>query len=109
MKVTIEINNIYDKIEVSHAIDYLETLLNKKEINSFLDKRVDDVFEKERTLNCLLSDKIFTIRDVIDRIHDLCRIPNMGRKSLMDVSETLTKNGIECLYGRFYEGYLKIT
>jgi len=48
-----------------------------------------------RTFNCLTSEGIKTIRDLVGKSHnDLLKIPNFGRKSLKEVVEELAKHNL---------------
>ena len=59
-----------------------------------LHSKVEELELSTRSLNVLLSNDIFTIKDLIRRTEREClRMENMGRKSLNEIKEHLAVNG----------------
>ena len=60
-----------------------------------LDVRVDELELSVRTMNCLKSEGVRTIQDLITKSEvELIRAPNFGRKSLKEVKEILRPFGL---------------
>lgn len=54
-----------------------------------------DIWFTNRTFNCLKSENISTIRDLVSKTHnDLLKIPNLGRKSLKEIVDELAKHNL---------------
>jgi DNA-directed RNA polymerase alpha subunit len=54
-----------------------------------------DIWFTNRTFNCLKSENISTIRDLVGKTHnDLLKIPNLGRKSLKEIVDELAKHNL---------------
>ena len=53
---------------------------------------IDELELTVRTTNCLRTESLFTIGDVVQKHkHEIFCIPNLGRKSMEELEETLTK------------------
>jgi DNA-directed RNA polymerase alpha subunit len=60
---------------------------------------VNDFDFSNRSLNCLLAEKIYTIGQLIElSVNDLSKIPNMGKRSIQEVREVLAAKNL-CLRG----------
>ena len=60
-----------------------------------LHSKVEELELSTRSLNVLISNDIFTIKDLIRRTEREClRMENMGRKSLNEIKEHLAVNGL---------------
>lgn len=60
-----------------------------------LSRPIDDLEFTVRAGNCLKTDNIYFIGDVVQRTEDeLLSIPNMGRKSLGEIKEILASRGL---------------
>jgi hypothetical protein len=67
-----------------------------------LHSKVEELELSARSLNVLISNDIFTIKDLIRRTEREClRMENMGRKSLNEIKEHLAVNGF--VLGTFFE------
>ena len=65
-------------------------------INLNLLKKVDDLELSVRSANCLLSENIVYIGDLVTKTEaQMLKTPNFGRKSLNEIKEVLVKMGLE--------------
>ena len=68
---------------------------DKVKINPILFKLVDDLELTVRAANCLKSENILYIGDLVQRAEsDLLRTPNLGRKSLAEIKSILSEQGL---------------
>ena len=68
---------------------------DKVKINPILFKLVDDLELTVRAANCLKSENILYIGDLVQRAEsDLLRTPNLGRKSLAEIKSILSDQGL---------------
>lgn len=96
MKITIEINDINELVKLK---DWLNAMPEFEDKPKFDLTQSVDVFEfTVRTKNHLLSENIETAGDLIkwSRI-DLLKIPNLGRKSLCEITDTLSRYGLSLM------------
>lgn len=67
----------------------------KVKINPILFKLVDDLELTVRAANCLKSENILYIGDLVQRHEsDLLKTPNLGRKSLAEIKSILSEHGL---------------
>ena len=73
------------------------TVLSKPilEISELDATAIEDMDFSVRTYNCLKGDKIHTLGDLRGRGHELIRIRNFGKKSLIEVEEVMDGFGIK--------------
>jgi DNA-directed RNA polymerase alpha subunit len=72
-----------DRATEAAPTDYTERL-------ALLDTKITDLGWDKRTINCLLNADINTLGDLVKHTkYDLIRIPNLGRKTLAEITETL--------------------
>lgn len=68
----------------------------KDEMNEILMKPVDELDLTVRSSNCLKSEKIYYVGDLVKRSEiDLMRTPNLGKKSLNEIKNLLSHLGLE--------------
>ena len=68
---------------------------DKVKINPILFKLVDDLELTVRAANCLKSENILYIGDLVQRPEsELLRTPNLGRKSLAEIKSILSEQGL---------------
>ena len=66
--------------------------LKEQRPSPYLEKSIDDIEWTVRTLNCLNSDNIKTVDQLVKLTdNQLLRIPNFGRKSLKEVRDELAQ------------------
>lgn len=76
-------------------IDDTEEKSKKNKVNPILYKLVDELELTVRAANCLKSENIHYIGDLVARAEsDLLRTPNLGRKSLAEIKSVLASNGL---------------
>ncbi len=67
----------------------------KVKINPLLFKLVDDLELTVRAANCLKSENVLYIGDLVQRYEsDLLKTPNLGRKSLAEIKSVLSEHGL---------------
>jgi DNA-directed RNA polymerase subunit alpha len=89
MKYFIEIDD-KDHKKINECILFLSQIIN----NKIGLRTIDDLELTERSLNCLKSECIDTLEDLLKKSkEELMEIPNFGRKSLIEVVEKLGKFG----------------
>ncbi|MGK2940069.1 MAG: DNA-directed RNA polymerase subunit alpha [Immundisolibacter sp.] len=65
------------------------------DIDPILVRPVEDLELTVRSANCLKAENIHFIGDLIQRVEaDLLRTPNLGKKSLNEIKETLARHGL---------------
>ncbi|MDQ6966024.1 MAG: DNA-directed RNA polymerase subunit alpha C-terminal domain-containing protein, partial [Mariprofundaceae bacterium] len=75
-----------DEVEPDTAVN-LEDLLRQP---------IDHIDLSVRSMNCLKSDNIFYVGDLVMRSEqEMLRTPNFGRKSLTEIREVLDKMGLD--------------
>jgi len=92
---------------VCEAARFLRTKLSSADFAHFVgilegtgtdlfDKSINDVFDfGVRTANCLSNAKIQTVRQLLSlNDAEFLRLPNMGRRSLNEVKESLGEKGL---------------
>ena len=63
-------------------------------IDEFLLKKVDDLELSVRSANCLKSEELLYVGQLVQKTEsDLMRTPNFGKKSLMEIKEKLLEHG----------------
>jgi len=66
------------------------------EINPILLKPIDELDLTVRSTNCLKAENIHFVGDLVQRSEtELMKTPNLGKKSLTEISEILTEHGLE--------------
>lgn len=86
-KISDTFNYIRNEIvEIYHLINNIEDTESEK----FLNKSIKELGFTLRTQTCLFSEKIETIGQLISqRRNDLLKAPNLGKKSLKEIEQTL--------------------
>ena len=65
-------------------------------LEELLRQPIDHLDLSVRSMNCLKSDNIFYVGDLVTRSEQaMLRTPNFGRKSLTEIKEVLSKMGLE--------------
>lgn len=75
-----------------------EEYVAKKEVSSnvesFLLQSVDNLGLTVRSINCLKTENITFVGDLVQKTEvELLRMPNLGKKSLVEIKDVLIKNG----------------
>jgi len=82
-----------DFTHVEHDDTEADTGINLEEV---LRQPIDNLDLSVRSMNCLKSDNIFYVGDLVMRSEQvMLRTPNFGRKSLTEIKEVLDKMGLE--------------
>src|SRR5688500_6855753 len=72
-----------------------ETESDANQLNRYLLKKVDELELSVRSANCLKSDNIIDIGDLVQKTEaEMLRTPNFGRKSLNEIKEVLSSMGL---------------
>ncbi|MFN4262798.1 MAG: DNA-directed RNA polymerase subunit alpha [Thioalkalivibrionaceae bacterium] len=67
-----------------------------QEIDPILLRPVDDLELTVRSANCLKAENLLYIGDLVQRTEsELLRTPNLGKKSLTEIKDTLAQHGLE--------------
>ncbi len=65
------------------------------EVDPILMRPVDDLELTVRSANCLKAENIYYIGDLVQRTEvELLKTPNLGKKSLTEIKDTLAKHGL---------------
>ena len=65
------------------------------DLDAMLRQPIDHLDLSVRSMNCLKSDNVFYVGDLVMRSeHEMLRTPNFGRKSLTEIKEVLNKMGL---------------
>ncbi len=84
--------NVFVNLE---EIEVTEQESTKNEIDELLMKPVEEVDLTVRSANCLKSEKIYYLGDLVIRSEmDLMRTPNLGKKSLTEIKNMLADFGL---------------
>ncbi len=84
--------NVFVNLE---EIEITEQESSKNEIDELLMKPVEEVDLTVRSANCLKSEKIYYLGDLVIRSEmDLMRTPNLGKKSLTEIKNMLADFGL---------------
>ncbi|RMG92070.1 MAG: DNA-directed RNA polymerase subunit alpha [Zetaproteobacteria bacterium] len=68
---------------------------DNRALEELLAQPIDHLDLSVRSMNCLKSDDIFRVGDLVQRTEqEMLRTPNFGRKSLMEIKEVLEKMGL---------------
>ena len=90
---TVEYNNI-----ASSAYLYANAMMEERNDEIYLNvsASIKELKLTIRTTNCLMSEDIFTINELISLSeNDLLKMVNMGRKSLNDIKDRLKTHGLK--------------
>ena len=64
--------------------------------NKLYNKKIEELELSVRSINCLKNDNIIYIGDLVQKTEaEMLRIPNFGRKSLIELREILESGGIK--------------
>ena len=86
-KIQKPMSGIVDENEIAVRVPVEEP----SEIDPFLLKRVEELDLTVRSANCLKSEKLYYIGELIQKKEsELMKTPNFGRKSLLEIKEKLT-------------------
>ena len=89
-----------DQLSVFGAIHTEPVAVKPEEVappplDPILTRPVDDLELTVRSANCLKAESIYYIGDLIQRTeNELLKTPNLGRKSLNEIKETLAAHGL---------------
>ncbi|QHS11010.1 DNA-directed RNA polymerase subunit alpha [Sinimarinibacterium sp. NLF-5-8] len=68
----------------------------KKELSPVLFRPIDDLVLTVRSINCLKAESIYYIGDLVQRTEgELMKTPNLGKKSLNEIKESLKSHDLE--------------
>lgn len=96
MKINIELNNIKEIEELRVFLNLFNEHFNKEKTlkADVLDLKIKDCELSARSLNCLLREDIRTVGDLMKRNKSsLRRVPELGKKSLIEIEEMLDRVG----------------
>ncbi len=91
---------LQDQLSVFGAIHTEPVAVKPEEVappplDPILTRPVDDLELTVRSANCLKAESIYYIGDLIQRTeNELLKTPNLGRKSLNEIKETLAAHGL---------------
>ena len=86
--------NVFVNLEEIKITEQQESTRN--EMEELLMKPVQEVDLTQRSANCLKSEKIYYLGDLVVRSEmDLMRTPNLGKKSLTEIKNMLSNFGLE--------------
>lgn len=90
---------IMDQLRVFVNFEELEQgaagVVSNEQVGDLLRQPIDHLDLSVRALNCLKSDNIFYIGDLVVRTEqEMMRTPNFGRKSLTEIKEVLAHHGL---------------
>lgn len=89
-KIQTQMSNIVDEDELAERL-YVE---EEPQIDPFLLKTVEELDLTVRSANCLKSENIRYIGELVQRTEsELMKTPNLGRKSLNEIKEKLSSSG----------------
>ena len=95
--ITDEINSI-DEMLTIHAYhkQVLQSLMKKINLETGkIERSIDTLPITVRATNCLKSENITTVEQLISMSHlDLMRIPNLGKNSLKSITSALEESGL---------------
>lgn len=98
---------LYDQLSVFVDLEAREEAAeeeDKSEIDPVLLKPVEDLELTVRSTNCLKAEDIHYVGDLVQRTeYELMRTPNLGKKSLTEISTVLQEQGLEL--GMTVEGW----
>lgn len=81
--------------EQTHEVEETEAQTPSNEPDPVLMRPVDDLELTVRSANCLKAENIYYIGDLIQRTeNELLKTPNLGRKSLNEIKESLSVHGL---------------
>ena len=90
MKITIEIGSFDELAQVKEWLN-----LAPEPLKHDLSVTTENLGLTERTKNCLLAEKIHTLKDLLEWSEiDLLKTPNLGRKSLSEIHKMLASKGL---------------
>src|SRR5699024_3627718 len=89
---------LYDQLSVFVDLEAREETSPEKdtsEVDPALLKPVEDLELTVRSTNCLKAEDIHYVGDLVQRTeHELMRTPNLGKKSLTEISTVLAEHGL---------------
>lgn len=98
---------LYDQLSVFVDLEAREEASKEEdeaEINPVLLKPIEDLELTVRSTNCLKAEDIHYVGDLVQRTeYELMRTPNLGKKSLTEISTVLEEQGLEL--GTTVEGW----
>lgn len=84
---------VFIDLEAEEAIE--TSVAEEPEIDPVLLRSVDDLELTVRSANCLKSESIYYIGDLIQRTEvELLKTPNLGKKSLTEIKDVLVSRGL---------------
>ncbi len=87
---------LQEEFAVFSGIPVTTGTAKKASEKSGLDAPIDELELTVRSANALKSENIFTIRDLVNLTEkDLMNLPNLGKRSLVEVKEALTTHGYQ--------------
>ena len=95
---TIKAKELINNVVIS-TLNKKEELIDKTDVRNIT---LDEIEISNRTYNCLKRGNIITLGDIIDTDYiRLCKIRNMGRKSVEEVIYIMKNNGYVVVNGKF--------
>jgi DNA-directed RNA polymerase subunit alpha len=82
-------------VSLTSQTDSYKAMMDVAQDDSLLRMSVDELDLTSRASNCLKADRIFFVSDLVKKTEqELLRMPNLGRKSLNEIKEALSKRGL---------------
>lgn len=89
---------LYDQLSVFVDLEAREEVTPEAEaadVDPILRKPIEDLELTVRSTNCLKAEDIHYVGDLVQRTeHELMRTPNLGKKSLTEISTVLSEHGL---------------
>ncbi len=83
-------------VDFNAVVEHVEEDQDDNSLEELLVQPIENLDLSVRSMNCLKSDDVFRIGDLVQRSEqEMLRTPNFGRKSLNEIKEVLDNMGLE--------------
>jgi DNA-directed RNA polymerase alpha subunit len=91
MKITVEASNIDELLSLLMQL----TVSHRSEGTKYVETSIDSLELTVRSANCLKAENIYTVEQLLSHSEqELLRIPNLARKSLIEINLCLARRGL---------------